>query len=376
MCDCGDFQSWKPAGFCSVHRGISDSIETDSETQHPVFLAARVVFQQMLRYMARLLRTLQYYEKQKEESRTEEMDQDTDDEGEQPCSPSEESKMSSPDKKKGKAQKHKLLRQVLKKRRLSAANQMDEDEPTEGSKEAPDSSPGKHLDKLRASLAMLKKPKGSLSTLVKLEQQRQVLIDLVISHLVGIAEWFETICRKGDNFRMLLGQELIAEQSVPILCEVNSILIIRRNKNKIKCLLPPDLNNINNNNIDKDTQMIGNQTSFLHLIMEAHAYFDEDMKGCIHNMFFPLLFIPSFRQHFLRREFIPYYRQHVEEHILSGAHDKDMIADFSVQLFTVGSCTQVMKEEHLLEMLVRNFYNILTQRCLDPGTKGNVAYAS
>lgn len=111
--------------------------------------------------------------------------------------------------------------------------------------------------------------------------------------------------------------------------------------------------------------MEDNGVSLLDDTMKSHPNLVEEVTDAVHNLFFPLLFVPLFRRRFLQRHFIPYYRDHIENHISTGANEKEMLSDFPVQLFTVNSCTNILMEENMLEILLDKFKKILRTAAVD-----------
>lgn len=56
VCDCGDFQAWKPSGFCPKHRGISD----EEDSLPPFFRdALRQIIIEILTYLNGVLSEIQ-----------------------------------------------------------------------------------------------------------------------------------------------------------------------------------------------------------------------------------------------------------------------------------------------------------------------------
>jgi hypothetical protein len=54
-----------------------------------------------------------------------------------------------------------------------------------------------------------------------------------------------------------------------------------------------------------------NDQSLLDVVMRVHPTLPEDIVEQLHGLFFPLLFVSFFRKRFLKRHFIPYYRDRI-----------------------------------------------------------------
>eukprot|EP01117_Protostelium_nocturnum_P009180 TRINITY_DN3287_c0_g1_i1.p1 TRINITY_DN3287_c0_g1~~TRINITY_DN3287_c0_g1_i1.p1 ORF type:complete len:2057 (+),score=781.40 TRINITY_DN3287_c0_g1_i1:96-6266(+) len=249
VCDCGDYQAWKPSGFCSKHIGVSDVEEVETIAPPQLSAATKVIFWAVLQ---------------------------------------------------------------------------------------------------------------NLNHRIGLEEETMMEVSVR-----SVSKWFQELLFAGDIFRKFLAEVWTASEE-----DLSAILGLKVTGRGARL-------NDSNDNSKASKRLTRSKSgegkfeeskkdwSLLHDLFKMHDNMQDSTAEMIHQLFFPLLFVPKFRKCFLKDHFIPYYKENAAKTALDGKYNA-LLSDFPVQLYTMKNCVPILKEEGIVSIIVNKFKQFLESHLETP----------